>query len=238
MKTVIITLLLLFQTLYAEKKVLHVRYDISYAIFGTIGVSDATLTIDPEKKQYTIQIKAHAKGLAKLMSNGRVELYESHGVIKKGILIPQRYETLTKKGRHFEELHRYRFDHKARKIFHKHQIKTADNTQMTEEVLPYYARDDIQTLFFNLKKYVQSGVCHKNGCTLRAVGANDKEGRVDIVPAKKNMLKVILHRRIFASKRGEIYIHLTKEGFSDYAMLKDVVFFGDVKAKAIKIEHR
>ncbi len=236
----ILLLILLFFSapLFATSRVLHVRYDISYAIFGVIGQSDARLVIDPDTRNYRIEINASARGIAKVMSNGRVESYESIGVVKEGLLVPQLFVTRTRKGKRYEEVHRYRFDHHNKKVFHEEKIRYNNKTKVRKEVLPYYARDDIQTLFFNLKKYVESGVCSEKRCTLKAVGANDKDGRVDIEPARKKMLKVILHRRIFASKQGEIYIHLTEEGISDYALLKDVIFFGDVKAKATKIEHQ
>ena len=238
MKKVLLILLLFFAPLFATLKMLHAHYDISYAIFGVIGQSDARLVIDSDTQKYRIEINASARGIAKVMSNGRVESYESVGVVKDGLLVPQFFVTRTRKGAHFDQTDRYRFDHQAKKIVHLHQARRKGETKMKEEILPYYARDDILTLFFNLKKYVESGICSEKRCTLKAVGANDKDGSVDIEPARKKMLKVILHRRIFASKQGEIYIHLTEEGISDYALLKDVIFFGDVKAKATKIEHQ
>lgn len=231
-------LLLIWAPLFAATQVLHVHYDISYAIFGVIGHSDARLIIDPDTRKYRIEINASASGLAKVMSNGRAESYESIGVVKGGVLIPHLFITRTRKGSHYEEVHRYRFDHLNKKLFHAVEIRHNGKRKMRKEVLPYYAKDDIQTLFFNLKKYVEKGICQAKRCTLRAVGANERDGSVDIAPAKKKMLKVILHRRIFASKQGEIYIHLTDEGISDYAILKDVIFFGDVKAKATKIEQQ
>lgn len=238
MKRLMIALLLLSQTIHAAEHLLHVRYAISYAIFGTIGFTEATLKIDPVKQRYTIDIEARARGLAKVMSNGRIEHYQSRGVVHEGMLRPQVFTTVTQKGVRFEERHRYRFDHGSQKITHMHRLKNGEDLKVTEELLPYYAKDDILTLFFNLKKYVTQGVCRKSRCTLTAVGANDKDGRIDIFPAKGEMLRVLLHRRIFASKQGELYVHLTKEGFSDYALLKDVIFFGDVKAKAIKIARK
>ncbi len=217
---------------------LHAVYDISYAIFGSIGTADALLTIDPKQHTYRITIKARAKGIAKLMSNRRIERYESRGHLQNGLLVPALFITSTRKGKYFHELHRYRFNHAQKEILHQKRIQTKEETIVEDAPLSYYAKDDILTLFFNLHRYAREGICPQMRCSLQAVGANDKDGVVDINPAQNGMLKVILHRRIFASRQGEIYLHLTKEGISDYAMLKDVIFFGDVKAKATTIEKK
>jgi hypothetical protein len=234
-----ILLLLLFVTLSHGDtfRELYAKYDISYAIFGTIGESEAKLVIDPDRKRYTITIEAEAKGLAKVMSNRRIERYISSGIVKKSLLIPQQFETLTKKGKYFQERHIYRFDRKEKKIIHETYVVDKDREKRSKEQLSFWAEDDILTLFFNLHHYVKQGICAGSFCKLAAVGANDKDGDVDIAPTEK-YLKVILHRRIFASKQGEIYLHMRKDGIADFAMLKDVIFFGDVKAKATTIRKK
>lgn len=237
MKKILTLLVLWCMLLYGDQlQRLHVRYDISYAIFGVIGVSEAMLTIDPRQKRYHIVNTGRAKGVAKLMSAHRVERYESEGRVVDGLLVPEYFTTITEKGKYYKEVHRYRFDHAKHRVWHLKRLTTREGTTESERLLGFYAKDDVQTLFFNLPRYVRHGICKANRCTLYAVGANEKDGRVDIYPAKHGMLRVILHRRIFASKRGEIFVHLTKEGISDFAMLKDVIFFGDIKAKATKIE--
>ena len=238
MKKILLTLMIAFSLMHAGKRVVHVHYEISYAIFGVIGESDALLTIDTDAGTYETRIDAKAKGLARVMSGGRIERYVSRGRVEEGVLIPQIFSTLTRKGHRYEEQHRYRFLHREHTIVHTRRIREGQKSDFSEERLSWYARDDILTLFFNLRRYAQKGICPHYRCSLYAVGANEKDGRVDIAPAKKGILKVILHRRIFASKRGELYLHLTPEGISDYALLKDVIFFGDVKAKATTIAHR
>ena len=235
MKAFIPLLLLFFTTVHGDIfRELYVKYEISYAIFGTIGESEARLVIDPKAATYRITIEAKAKGLAKLMSNRRIERYISRGIVRNNLLIPQIFETDTKKGNYFREHHIYRFNHTAKKVFHFERITIKRDEKEREETLSYWAEDDILTLFFNLHHYVKRGTCKGSFCRLKAVGANDKDGLVDISP-KGKYLKVILHRRIFASRHGEIYVHMRKDGIADFAMLKDVIFFGDVKAKAITI---
>ena len=211
---------------------MRAEYDISYAIFGVIGHSSASLKV--AKNTYTIHIEARAAGIAKLMSNNRVEIYESRGTISEGRLIPDVLEIHTKKGEHFSASEYYHFDYAHQKILHVTQMKDSVGVDEKKEVLSYFAKDDILTLFFNLPRYLKKNPCITKTCIFRAIGANKKDGNVDIQKIGKNF-KVRLHRRIFASKEGEMMVHLTPQGICDSALLKDVIFFGDVKSKATKI---
>jgi len=211
---------------------LEAQYDISYAIFGKIGQAEASLKV--EKDRYEIVTQAYATGVAKLMSNHRVERYSSRGRVVGGRLVPEEFVVLTQKGRHYRALLRYTFDHSAKTVTKSSDITDGKERKQKREKLSYYADDDILTLFFNLRFYL-GGKCKSGRCTLRAVGANEKDGRVDIISLGDDNYKVILHRRIFASKQGEMEVHINKMGISDRTLLKDVVFFGDVKAKLTKI---
>ncbi len=233
MKAFWIALFLTLSLLQAGERVTGL-YRITYGLFGQIGLSRSSLIRQGD--HYHVEIRAEATGIAKVMSGGRVESYASYGVIKKGKLIPQRFVIRTKKGKHFFEEHRFVFDHLARKVRDYHRVKTDEGEVTHETTLPFYAPDDILTLFFNLPFYLKQSCKAQKRCLLYAVGANDKNGLVTITPLGNRRFRVVLHRRIFASKEGEMFIHLTKEGLCDRALLKDVVFFGDVKAKAITIE--
>ncbi len=214
---------------------MRAMYDISYAIFGVIGHSKASLKID--KDHYLIHIEASASGIAKLMSNQRVEIYESRGKIIKGRLVPDILEIQTKKGSHFASMERYLFDYKERVILHLVQNIKDGKKVKEEKKLDYFAPDDILTLFFNLPFYLKQNSCSGKKCIFLAVGANEKDGKVDIWRVGESF-KVRLHRRIFASKDGEMLVHLRDDGICDNALLKDVIFFGDVKAKVTKIEYQ
>jgi hypothetical protein len=47
-------------------------------------------------------------------------------------------------------------------------------------------------------------------------------------------LTAIIHQKIFASERGELILAIDKEGITEKAVLKDVLFFGDVMAERIR----
>ena len=40
---------------------------------------------------------------------------------------------------------------------------------------------------------------------------------------------VVMHRKLYHSKKGELEVKMGKEGIVDKAVLKDLIFFGDVR---------
>ncbi len=234
-KILLLAHFLVFSALASSVQPVIAEYDISYAIFGKIGETSAKLDINED--QYTIMIEAKASGIAKLMSHSRTEFYESKGIISDDSFIPLVFTAKVKKGDRLALTHRYHFDYENKQVRH---LEILGDKQTKDEILPYFAHNDILTLFFNLKSYLKEHDCADNGCTFSAIGANEKDAQVDIynVNLESNDLTVVLHREIFASKEGKIDIHMTPRGLCSDALLKDVIFFGDVKAKATKIIYK
>ena len=110
--------------------------------------------------------------------------------------------------------------------------------------MKYYAKDDLLTLFFNIKKYLND-FSVKEDQVFYAVGANKKDGRVDIhipkVQKQKKFKKILvtINQKIFASKKGELNLDLDDNGICQKAVLKDVIFFGDIRGeiKELKVAH-
>ena len=111
--------------------------------------------------------------------------------------------------------------------------------------LNFYNNEDILSLFFNIKYYMKD---FKEGNTehIVAIGSStSRKGIVDlIVPSgkkvaelkellgtSKNILIVKVYTNIFSSDSGELYISLNQDGICNKAVLKDVLFFGDVIGK-------
>lgn len=223
----------------AGAKVLSATYEVSYGIFDTMGVADARLEIRDDQT-YTIRIEARTTGLAKTLSNNRVEIYESHGTVQNGRLIPQKYAK-TRRTDSKKLIKIYTFDHANKTVWRE----TIEKDEWDRVKNDYYATEDILSLFFNFKHYTQS----RQDCSIAAIGGNKKDGRIDIAfPDKEELrimklqlemeggefFKVILNDRIFASERGELLINLGSDGLCDKAILEDVLFFGDIVGKRVK----
>lgn len=246
----LVTLLFLpFQLFGFDFNAVSADYDVTYGVIGKVGKSHAEIEIS--EGTYKIKVSAEGTGLAKFFSRGREESYESTGIISEGKLLP----TLFVKNRIWgekEERKRYFFDHDKKSVS---VIKTSINggkVSESRETLPYYAVDDILTLFFNLKYLIGDDLAPLNKKELVAVGANSKNGDVSVEAPKEalkkemkkllkkedHLLVVILNQKLFSSKNGEMYVNINDAGLCDSVVLKDVVLYGDLvgKIKNLKIE--
>ncbi len=257
-----LTLLLIFLVLNLNLFAKHIeaQYDITYGDFLDLGV--ATTTLEINKNLYKLKIEAKTTGMAKYLTNNREEIYESYGQVINNQFIPSKF-IKTKKDDHKKRVRTYIFNHKDKKILLNDKrfgkIKKMDssfneisiniNKEKNSE-LNYFAKDDILSLFFNINKKI---VNYEKGkeYTLNAVGANKTKGLINILmptPEKlKQMNKVLktndkskftafINQKIFQSKRGELLISLNNNGFCSYAVLKDVLFFGDIVGKMVKFK--
>jgi len=239
---------IVFFTLSLFSKTIEAKYDVTYGLFGKVGDSIAKLI--KKKNNYKIIVKAEATGFAKILSNSRVESYTSEGVIKNGILIPKIYkkvrETLSKK-----DIKIYTFDHDKKKIYvHIEKYRHGKLESISDEVLNYYAKDDILSLYFNIKRYLDF-YKNREKTSFYAVGGNRKDGRVDIEILKKDKLKeirrlmnnedglyltVTIYQKIFASKEGKLHIVMDENGIAKRALLEDVILFGDITGILDKLD--
>ncbi len=247
MKKIILILLIIYTALGA--KTIVATYKVGFGIFGKIGTAKAIFQIRKDNT-YHISIKAVATGLAKVLSGGRVESYESDGKVINGFLVPDIYKGVTKKhGKTAIKI--YYFLHKKRVVdMLKIRIKEGKESRSSES-LKYYANNDILTLFFNIKHYLDD-FKFKGEKILHAVGANKKDGKVNIIAPVGEKLKslkrylgeksghfliVFINQKIFASKRGELYLDINDEGICTKAVLKDVILFGDIRGVLVDLKY-
>lgn len=234
-----IVLLLLFFSQIAGAQILSATYEVSYGIFKKLGTATARFETK-EDQTYSIKIEARTEGLAKLLTNNRIETYESYGVILNGYLVPQKYIKIRRTDAQ-KKIKIYTFDH-PNKIVWRESI---DSDEWDKVKNDFYAPEDILSLFFNVKNHLQN----QEDRPFYVVGANRKDGRIDVnfpkngslAEIKKKLgsdqgdfLKVILNDRIFSSANGELMINLGSDGLCDKAILEDVLFFGDIVGSRVR----
>lgn len=241
----IVFLIILATTLFSSD--ISAKYKVSFGIFGEIGIAKANLHVD--KQNYKITIHAKTTGFAKLVSGEREEWYESFGKAdEQGILIPavykktvQRYTNIDGKRVLKKDIKKYVFNH-DKKGLHVEQTKIRGKSKHFEKKDgDYYAPNDLLSLFFNFKKMLPSLEVTTDS-KFYAVGANKTDGRIDVKPLHVkdefdwedgHLMKVVINDKIFASKKGELLINLRDDGLCQEAILKDVIFFGDIRGKMI-----
>lgn len=259
MKKFIIILYIFTLNLIASNMQINGIYDIEYGSFLPLGTADAKLIID-EKNNYELSISAQTTGLVKVLSNNRSEEYKSLGKIINGQFIPEKFIKI-KKDNVKERIREYTIDKNDKKIYvddyteikskfydSKLNVKYKTLKAQNNYILDYFAKDDILSLFFNLKekfsKFKQN-IDYK----LKALGANKTKGIINIFIPKdkkeinkylntKSNMKFIayINQKIFQSERGELLISINKKGFCDYAVLKDVLLFGDIKGELVSLK--
>ncbi len=224
-------------------KNIEADYSVEFGIVGEVGKVHATLTSD--QRYYMIDANVSAVGIARAVTDDLKERHISKGHISKDFLVTDMYQMIKSFG-HYTSTTIYRVNHKKKKVTRQYKKWKYDKQIRNETVtLDYYGKDDMMTLFLNLPKYIKEKHTPKK-YQFKAIGADRKNGRVDItipspdgIKEMKNFLgegqegnwysTVVMHRKLYHSKQGELDVKVGKEGLVDKAVLKDLYFFGDVR---------
>jgi len=226
----------------ANGKTLEAEYAVSYGVFGTVGVAKAKLK--SQNGHYSIEIHMEATGLAKKLSGNRQEKHISQGHIINGVLISDTYKVI-RSYRNRRVVKTYTIDHRHRRVAkHYRKYKNGSLVDEQKQQLPFYAENDLLTLYFNLDRLLPDKQ-HAGSYFFKAVGAEKQEGKVTvIIPSSKELsdLKsdlgddaawyatVIIHQKIFMSREGRLQLAVGKDGITQTALLKDLILFGDIRA--------
>ncbi len=226
-------------------KVIDAEYKVAWGIFSSVGRAYAHY--EANATDYKIVIEGRATGLARIMSGNRQERYESSGKIVDGLLVPHKFVKIMQNSKK-KRIKTFVFDHLRKKIFvTKVGYRKGKFEFKTQDILPYYAKDDLLTLYFNLKRMLKPGIYRY---TFHAVGGDRKSGRVDIfLPQGKELAKlqrllkaqglylgIVIHQKIFASKNGELFVVMGEDGVAKKGLLKDVIMYGDIVGTLVKKE--
>jgi len=219
-------------------------YSAEFGIVGEVARAHATLT--SKGKAYTLDAFISAVGIiAKTVTDNLKERHISNGHIVNGLLVTDVYQMIKSYGM-YSSTTIYRVDHKKKRVT-RHYIKWKKNREIINEkvTLGYYGINDLMTLFLNLPKQIKKKHKSKN-YRFTVVGADRKNGRVDVIIPSDNALKqmkdlvgegkkedwyskIVMYRKLYNSQKGELEVRLGKEGLVDKAVLKDLIFFGDVR---------
>ena len=242
MKKLFKVLSLLVVTLnITHAKTINVDYLVEFGIFGEIGVANAVLT--QNDTSYEIDIKLEATGIAKTLSGGREERHVSTGHMENGVMVSDMYQVIKSSGsKTTNKL--YRIDHVTKTVTKEYQrwkngVKVKDVN--TSEV---YSKDDLLTLYFNLNSYITNKTQSQN-LVFTAVGAEKQNSSVTIhIPDSMELkeykdtlgtdgtwyAQAIINQDIFSSDKGELLLSIGDDGITKKAVLKDLIFFGDIRA--------
>ena len=244
MKKILISLSFLLLTSLLQAETITADYKVEFGIIGEIGIANAVLTKD--ESTYEIDVELKATGIASTLSGGRKERHISKGHIENGMMVADYYQ-ITKWYGSKMSTQLYTIDHKEKNV--KSASKRWKNGKLVKDknvTLDFYAKDDLLTLYFNLDQKITDKKL-ANNYTFKAVGAEKQDGEVEVViPSELDEYKealgessdswfarAIIHQNIFASDKGELLLRIGNDGITQKAVLKDLIFFGDIRAERI-----
>ncbi len=269
-KKIVLLILMFHICLFAESpKNITAIYKITFGLAGQIGTVHTT--IKSKDGHYEIEANGETQGLAKVLGGKRVDTQKSVGLIVDSNLVPLKYTKIRKKA---EETRTrvYTFDHKNRTVSLYEQTikkekklsavdavfgKTVDDIAYTEtknekeEKLDRYTKNDLLTLFFNLKNILGGRLDDVKLTKLYAAGTSKRDKYIQIYtpiePELSNIRKelgndgyilaVELNQKIFLSKKGNLLLKLNDEGICTKAILKEVLSLGDVIIEIVDIKN-
>jgi len=242
MKKVLIVLTLLFASVL-NAEVIEANYKVEFGIFGKIGIANALLT--KTKNLYVIDVELKATGLAKTLSGNRKEQHISKGHIENGMMVSDLYQVIKSHGSKVENKV-YRINHKTKTVTKEYKRwKNGKLIKDSSSTIDYYSKDDLLTLYFNLDKKILDKKKAKS-YIFKAIGAEKQHGIVNVIIPRQNELKeykksvgeskdswyarAIINQDIFSSDKGELLLRIGNDGITQKAVLKDLIFFGDIRA--------
>ena len=240
---IFISSIFLFLPSLLQAKTIKAHYSVEFGIVGEVGKVQATLTSDDQF--YAIDANVSTVGLGKAVTNNLKERHISKGHVVKGLLVTDMYQMIKSYGE-YTSTTIYRVDHKKKKLTRQYKQWKYDKLVIDRKMrLDYYGKDDMMTLFLNLPKHIKEKQTPKK-YRFKAVGADRKNGRVDVsIPSQKSLKKikgfvgkgktgdwyttVVMHRKLYKSRKGELDVRIGQEGLVEKAVLKDLIFFGDIR---------
>ena len=244
MKRILLLLSIIATTFTIHAETIKADYKVEFGIFGEIGIANAVLTRDD--KSYVIDVELKATGMAKTLSGGRTEHHISKGHIENGMMVSDLYQVIKSHGSKTTNKV-YRIDHEKKKVtktYKRWKDGKVDSDRV--EVLDFYSKDDLLTLYFNLDKKIKDKT-KSAFYTFKAVGAENQEGKAEIYIPKKSeyeeyeemvgkndnswYARAIIHQDIFSSDKGELLLRIGDDGITQKAVLKDLILFGDIRAQ-------
>ena len=258
MKILLLFLTLFFTPLYAV--CIKAGYDVSFGVVGEIGKAEITYTQEDDSYTITVHAWTTGMSAVisqnreesyfsqgKIVANTLrpdvfVKFKQSDNYTKSNVYLFNHHEkkVISYYAKESYGSQNY-FD-----INHMQNIKVPHTEFSTkEEDFRFYTKNDLLSLFFNTKKILPS-LKEGDQRKLAAIGSKTPNCVIDIeVPAGKKrdylqeimsdtqgrLLTIILHQEIFQSKEGRLHVIFDKEGLATNVLLKDVIFFGDIRGK-------
>ena len=196
-------------------------YIAKYGWFGT--VAKATGYFEKNETNYIIKTLSKTTKFIDFKNQ-----HISEGRIINGILVPLTYKNIIFRGDDRYDLV-YTFDYLHKKIY---KTKYKNGKFIYKKTLPYFANNDILSLYFNLPLIMKNR--HQ---TFKAIGGERHTGRIDVDILQKGKItkiKANLYNKVFAGDKGILYLDInTSNWVTLKGIVKNVLKIGDLKGRLV-----
>jgi len=252
---------LLSITLFSQETV--ATYDVEHTFLGKIAQADIVKEYDDVT--YTAELLITTTGIASTLSNHLEKRFISQGSLKEGLFYPDVLAVIQKRDDE-EKYIIYRFNH-DKEILHVdkyaliQKVKTHFNPMNFEFDEEHYSeftfsshhshsyvKDDVISLFFNAKTYMQNNQDVEQMSFMAAGIYDEEEDALDGILAfgisqkdihdmiqtsiSNSMLSVALSDKVFHDSDKYLYIDLHEDSLPQRVKLNDIAF-GDVMIERI-----
>ncbi|WP_373035199.1 DUF3108 domain-containing protein [Sulfurimonas sp.] len=222
------------------------------SLFGKIA--DAKVVYYNDGEKYSIKITASGSGIVGKLTNNKQYVLESVGLVKDGMLIPQKYIN-AEYGKDFKKIKTYTIDYDAKKtrvdeykkekvevseldIIHmRYDVSYKDVETKKEEVLDAIYEDDMISMFFNKKNNL---LAMKKDETKRmsALGSEDTQEGVIVKHIKhedeKSVFSVTVEKDYLSGGSRDATFILDDDNILCETKIEGILFFGDAKVRRVK----
>ena len=239
------------------------RYDVYATLFGHVGYCD--VHIKEDGKNYEINVVAQTIDAAALLLQGRVESFQSKGIIKDGRYIPKVF-IKTKKTTKRTRVQTYTFNHEKKEVLLvEEKIKLVNKTRFDsqnfrlvtreveeksrkDELLDPFVADDTLSIYLG-SRYGCDGMEKKH--PIFAVGAHNDKNNIhyECLESKK---KATAQQKL-QSNKGNVYnLHVEpldkndnvvdvvlaydKDGLLQEGLMDEIFWVGSMRA--IRVSHK
>ena len=238
---ILLLTIFIFVTLHA--KTIKEDYSVAFGIIGEIAKVHAEMKTN--KNHYVVDAKLKVVGaIAKKVTKNLKERHISKGHIDKGRYITDMYQMIKSYGT-INSTTIYQTNHKKKTVTRRYKKWKSGKLITDKKVqLKYYATDDLTNIFLNLPHYKKQkvgkiyerkvvGADRKNGSVLLSIPTKKQSKKMKKLLGKKKKgewySKLIMQRQLYDSKKGELALKIGADGMLEMAVLKDLIFFGDIR---------
>jgi hypothetical protein len=222
------------------------------SLFGQIA--SAKVTYDNDGEKYSIKIVGSGTGIVGKLTNNKQYILKSTGLVKDGILIPQKYIN-SEYSKGYEKIKTYTIDYANNKTlvneYQKELVEISEfdlvhvryNTSYKnvvtekEKVLDEIYYDDMISLFFN-KKHKLLSMKENETKHMNALGSKDTQDGVIVKYVKqennKSIFSVTVEKEYLSGGAKDATFILDDKNILYESRIDGILFFGSAKVRRVK----